>query len=401
MRAAPLKGERALPPARAEGVWASAMSFLNPALMHEGLRNYLSPAVTTTITAPGSNPRLPVGPAAPLPPGIRPIPNSSQQNKKTNVQIPYPRRAVHEDGPVGGLLKVITEGDVAFAERATFAKRKLGGSTTPDGSVVRVRTMEHFNLKYGNRELTPLEAEEAANSVAVDGVVNNVDGADPYNEFRDHAIANVAIQGPCRLGVTREEMKRVVIGDALYIGLRATELGKEAKKAEKAEKGEEGEGGEEGEEGAEEEEEGDEGEPRFKLQMVRFFASDISRKKVGLEDLRVAWHVGRIMDTHQSNLMLTINVSVNRIDPFDVDEILKRVRSEGWRKGRGGYIDLENDRIVDEYTDQNKMMKMANDYYADRIGRFWYEFDRTRSGGAVTLRPVLPASVEDQLKRRW
>ncbi len=364
------------------------MSFLNPALMHEGLRNYLSPTVTTAVTAPSSNPRLPVGPAAPLPPGIRPIPNSSQQNKKTNVQIPYPRRAVHEDGPVGGLLKTITEGDVAFAERATIAKRKLGDSTTPDGSVVRVRTMEHFNLKYGDRELTPLEAAEARDSVSVDGVVNNVDGADPYNEFRDHAIANVAIQGPCRLGVTREEMKRVVIGDALYIGLRATEVEKEGKE----------EGEEEGEEAGEE---AGPGEPRFKLQMVRFFASDISRKKVALEDLRVAWHVGRIMDTHQSNLMLTINVAVNRIEPFDKEEILELVRTQGWRKGRGGYIDLENDRIVDEYTDQNKMMKMINDYSADRIGRFWYEFDRTRSGGVKTLRPVLPASVEDQLKRRW
>jgi len=360
------------------------MSFLNPALMHEGLRNYLSPAVTTAITAPGSNPRLPVGPAAPLPPGIRPIPNSSQQNKKTNVQIPYARRAVHEDGPVGGLLKVITEGDVAFAERATIAKRKLGDSTTPDGSVVRVRTMEHFNQKYGDRELTALEGEEAANSVSVDGVVNNVDGADPYNEFRDHAIANVAIQGPCRLGVTREEMKRVVIGDALYIGLRATKLEKEGE--------DEGEG--EGEEAGP-------GEARFKVQLVRFFASDIWRNKVAVEDLRLAWHVGRIMDTHQSNLMLTINVSVNRIEPFEKDEILELVRTQGWRKGRGGYIDLESNRVVDEYPDQNKMMKMMNDYSADRIGRFWYEFDRTSSGGVKTLRPVLKASVGEQLKRRW
>ena len=362
------------------------MSFLNPALMHEGLRNYLSPAVTTTVTAPGSNPRLPVGPAAPLPPGIRPIPNSSQQNKKTNVQIPYPRRAVHEDGPVGGLLKVITEGDVAFAERATIAKRKLGDSTTPDGSVVRVRTMEHFNLKYGDRELTPLEAAEARDSVSVDGVVNNVDGADPYNEFRDHAIANVAIQGPCRLGVTREEMKRVVIGDALYIGLRATEVEKEGEEA-----------------GEEAGEETGPGEPRFKLQMVRFFASDISRKKVALKDLTVAWHVGRIMDTHQSNLMLTINVAVNRIESFEKQEIQKRVRTEGWRKGRGGYIDLNALPANPEHPDTPAWKKLLADYAKDpdRIGRFWYEFDRTRSGGAVTLRPVLPASVEDQLKRRW
>jgi hypothetical protein len=361
------------------------MSFLNPALMHEGLRNYLSPAVTTAISAPGSNPRLPVGPAAPLPPGIRPIPNSSQQNKKTNVQIPYARRAVHEDGPVGGLLKIITEGDVAFAERATIAKRKLGDSTTPDGSVVRVRTMDHFNQKYGDRELTRLEAAEAANSVSVDGVVNNVDGADPYNEFRDHTIANVAIQGPCRLGVTREEMKRVVIGDALYIGLRSTELEK----------------GAEGEEGGEGEGAGD--DARFKLQMVRFFASDIWRNKVALEGLAMAWHVGRIMDTHQSNLMLTINVSVNRIETFDVQEILELVRTQGWRKGRGGYIDLNAPPADPEHPDTPAWKKLLSDYQDDpeRVGPYWYEFDRTRSGGTVTLRSVRAASVGEQLKRRW
>ena len=135
--------------------------------------------------------------------------------------------------------------------------------------------------------------------------------------------------------------------------------------------------------------------------MVRFFASDIWRNKVALKDLALAWHVGRIMDTHQSNLMLTINVAVSRIEPFEEDEILKRVRTEGWRKGRGGYIDLESNRIDAEYPDQEKLSKMQNDYSADRIGRFWYEFDRTRSGGAKTLRPVLPASVEEQLKRRW
>jgi hypothetical protein len=355
------------------------MAFLNPALMHEGLRNYLSPAVTTTIAAPGSNPRLPVGPAAALPPGSRPIPNSSQQNKKTNVQIPYARRAVHEDGPVGGLLKTIAEGDVAFAERATIAKRKLGDSTTPDGSVVRVRTMEHFNLKYGDRELTASEGTEAANSLCVDGVVNNVDGADPYNEFRDHAVVNVAIQGPCRLGVTREEMRRVKIGDALYIGLRATKVEK---------------GGEDADGDAD-------AQPRFKVRLVRFFSSDVSRNKVALDELALAWHVGRIMDTHQSNLMLTINVAVNRIEPFEESEILELVRTQGWRKGRGGYFDLEEDRVADEHPDQAKLAKMQVDYASGRIGRFWYEFDRTRSGGGKTRRPVLPASVGQQLKRRW
>ena len=264
--------------------------------MHAGLQGYLLPADRTSISAPATNPRLPVGPAAPLPPGIRPIPTSSQTNKKTNAQIVYARTAVNTTA-FGGLNKTIAEGDVAFVERLIHPKRKL---ETEGGKIVRVYTMEQINAKFADTRVETDTGKEISDFFSVDGVVNNLDGLDTHNEFRDHAIANTAIQGPCRLGVSREEARRVQIGDVLYIGLRATPRdplpGAPA--------------------GA---------KPTYKLELYRFFSGDVTHMRPELmrklDDTKIAWSVGRIIDAKQSHLMTTINVGVDRVEEL-TDEMI-------------------------------------------------------------------------------
>ena len=222
-------------------------------LMHQGLRDYLSPATKTSITAPLESPRLPVGPAGALPIGIRPIPTTSQTNKKTNAAIVYARVAVNA-AAFGGLNKTIAEGDVAFVEKVNHPKRKLA---TDDGKTIRVYTLAQINAKFEHLRLPTNSGKEIADFFSVDGVVNNLDGLDTHNEFRDHAIANTAIQGPCRLAVSAEEARRVKIGDVLYVGLHATERpqnGEEIKNV----------------------------TTTYKLELFRFLSSDVTRSKTGL-----------------------------------------------------------------------------------------------------------------------
>ena len=122
-------------------------------------------------------------------------------------------------------------------------------------------------------------------------MVNNLDGLDVNHEFRDYAIANTAIQGPCRLAVSAEEAKRVQLGDVLYIGLHVTER--------------------------EDQLEGEDG-PRYKLELYRFFSSDVTRMKPTafvekLDTTKRAWAVGRIIDSNQSHRMTTIHVGVDQV----------------------------------------------------------------------------------------
>ena len=324
------------------------MSFLNPALRHEGLRDYLLPADRTSISAPATEPRLPVGPAAPLPPGVRPIPASSQTNKKTNAQIAYARTAVNSTA-FGGLNKTIAEGDVAFVERLVHPKRKI---ETEGGKIVRVYTMEQINAKFASTRAPTDTGKEISDAFSVDGVVNNLDGADAYNEFRDYAIANTAIQGPCRLGVSREEARRVQVGDVLYVGLRVTERAPLPNAAPGA-------------------------PPTYKLELYRFLSSDVTRAKSELmqklDDTKIAWAVGRIIDSKQSQLMTTIHVGVDRVQHI-TDEMLDLV--------------VTKKRL--EEIDKTKNL------YRETI-------DRRQQGvrDLIVLEVTVEQSVREQLQRRW
>ena len=181
---------------------------------HEGLQNYLKslrgPGEVASLTP---NPRQPVGPDAPLPIGLRPIPTSSQRPKPTNATIVYARTAItdsHDLGRSGAppqtgsrptfgappIALSMAEGDVVFTHRMTPATR------APLGQNVKVISLRMLNEDL--RRMGPMNSEEAGEAFidndlhfkwCPDGVVNNLDGADPTNEFKDFAIANVALQG--------------------------------------------------------------------------------------------------------------------------------------------------------------------------------------------------------------
>ena len=106
--------------------------------INEGLRNYLYGPLQPSNPGPAStrSPRLPLGPDAPIPPGRRPIPNSSEQNKKTNVQIPCARMA-----PVP-----IAEGEIVCVQHApSYLKRKAGTPGHESQKTVQVYTLEQAN----------------------------------------------------------------------------------------------------------------------------------------------------------------------------------------------------------------------------------------------------------------
>ena len=64
--------------------------------VHEGLNNYIkSLKGPGEVGVPNVQPRLPLGPDAPIPGGMRPIPTSSQAPKKTNATIVYARTAMN------------------------------------------------------------------------------------------------------------------------------------------------------------------------------------------------------------------------------------------------------------------------------------------------------------------
>ena len=318
------------------------------ARLHSGLNGYLLPATKTAVVAPNNNPRLPVGPAGALPTGPSPLPNTSQTNKKTNAQIVYARTAVNTTA-FGGLHKTIAEGDVAFVERVTHPKRRLA---TEDGKIIRVYTMEQLNAKFADVRARSEIGDELSDCFSVDGVVNNLDGLDVNHEFRDYAIANTAIQGPCRLAVSAEEAKRVQIGDVLYIGLHVTER--------------------------EDRLEGEDG-PRYKLELFRFFSSDVTRMKPGksfdekLTDTKRAWAVGRIIDSNQSHRMTTIHVGVDQVQEL-------------------------NDAMLDMVIRDKRLTEIEG----APPGRYTQTIDRQKEGGGiVVLEYVLNASVKEQLRQRW
>lgn len=189
--------------------------------MHEMLGPYLSSASPpTAVSAPsGTQTRLPVGPAGAIPAGLRPIPTTTQSNKKTNAQIPYMRRATETQG-VGGVWEPsVAEGSIAFVEHQSLVPRHQTNGKGPN-QFVDVYSVEQINaeIKQPRSERYTYETFP----YRLDGVVNNVDGADARHEFRDYTIVNMAVQGQCRLDhspKTRADLKKTHIGSVIYVGL--------------------------------------------------------------------------------------------------------------------------------------------------------------------------------------
>ena len=289
---------------------------------HEGLQNYLKslrgPGEVASLTP---NPRLPVGPDAPLPIGLRPIPTSSQRPKPTNATIVYARTAVtdcHDLGRSAGAPPIalnMMEGDVVFTHRMAPATR------APLGQNVKVISLKLLNEDL--RRMGPLSDLQYFETFyegnhfkwCPDGVVNNLDGADPTNEFKDFAVANVAIQGFVRFSTlpfgdeavghnfpnSFTTQKGVRNGDRVYVVLLRSE--RDAK---------------------------DKCTYRFHLVL----ASHITNKKF-LPDGNVerAWLLGRVVDGNQSKNMVTLCVGVAPVHPeasLMIDAMLQRM----WLDGR-------------------------------------------------------------------
>jgi len=262
--------------------------------MHEFLSGYLGPSSgPPTFGVPNQplNARLPVSPGEGIPGGIRPIPTSSQSNKKTNAQIPYVRLVYSAKG-TAGLRAAPQEGDIVLVEQTTLYRKdagdRLGHGTN---SYAYTRTIESLNAE---NELLSEPRDEAYTydtfPYRLDGVINNVDSEDPQNEFRDYTIANVAIYGPCRLDhgeKTRCDFKKTHPGSILYVGLEAIQVG-----------------------------------GKFTHKLVRFSSAQLSRGVHVLEGpgrtLVCAWTLGMLMDSNQSKNMVTVLVNVSPIRETDL-----------------------------------------------------------------------------------
>ena len=162
-----------------------------------------------------------------VPSGRRPIPASSQGPKRTNAQIPYARQATTSLGACG-TAQLPKEGDIVFAVRAQhYGNKDALTKQSGTSAMVQVLTIEQINARLQRAEAVDASKIYSFETFPyrLDGVVNNVDGADLMNEFKDHAIANVAIQGHVRLDHSKERrccMPKTLPGTHLYVGLVAT-----------------------------------------------------------------------------------------------------------------------------------------------------------------------------------
>ena len=208
--------------------------------INEGLRNYLYGPLKPTNVGPNTtpSPRLPVGPDGAIPEGTRPIPNSSQQTKKTNVQIPYVRMA----------LAPIPEGEIVVVEHAPYyTDRKASTAHHEAQPTVQVLTLEQANADLEASAVRgaagaplPMErrhwldgdgrtpGEAGLGRYRLDGVVNNSEHeemlAPPYTGDYGSSLCqvNVAVQGHVRLlndDARRCDMAKAHCGSIVYVGV--------------------------------------------------------------------------------------------------------------------------------------------------------------------------------------
>jgi hypothetical protein len=184
----------------------------------------------------------------------------------------------------------VSEGDVVLTERM---QTNSSGSVTlyaPTGKNVKVVSVKQANDYLASKgAMTNFEANGYLNDSNgqfrwfPDGVVNNVDGADPYNEYKDFAIANVAVQGFCRfstLGLSNKKGLRN--GDHVYLALVATMPISN--------------------------------NPDLKNYQFKFIpASEIMTNKDATQGVEKAWSIGRVVDGNQSKNMITLCVGVGEV----------------------------------------------------------------------------------------
>ena len=263
---------------------------------HEGLANYLQPlGAPGDVRVVGLQPRQPVAPGGAMPGGFNPIPTSSQRPKGTNATIVYSRTAVADTRKLGRIGKFFKEGDVVFTQRIAPPLRD------PMGQNVKVTSVQLLNQDL--KDAGPMdeaeykaffEAKDGTFKWAPDGVVNNLDGADPENEFKDFAIANVAIQGFVRFSTlpfgaearghnfpnTFISQKGVRNGDRVYLALTSEDVG--------------------------------EGKKKYRFEY--FLASHVTLGKLKNEgDIEKVWRIGRVVDGNQSKNMVTLCVDVEAV----------------------------------------------------------------------------------------
>jgi len=267
---------------------------------HEGLANYLhSIGAPGGVTAGGGlQPRQPVAPGSSIPGGFRPIPTSSQRPKPTNATIVYSRTAVADTRKLGRIGKFFKEGDVVFTQRIAPPLRD------PMGQNVKVTSVQLLNQDL--KDFGPMDAEEYAQFFqsrdgafkwAPDGVVNNLDGADPENQFKDFALANVAIQGFVRFSTlpfgdeTRGHnfphlftQKGARNGDRVFLSLVSRPAAGAA---------------------------GEAGKKEYAFQF--FLASHVTLGKTNPNTIEKVWRIGRVVDGNQSKNMITVCVDVESI----------------------------------------------------------------------------------------
>lgn len=258
---------------------------------YEGLANYLKQSGTPgDVRTVGLQPRQPVGPSDAIPGGFRPIPTSSQGPKRTNATIVYSRTAVADSQTLGRVGESVGEGDVVFTERfAPMVK-------FPIGQNVKVTSMQLINQyieeagPMNDKDFNAFFFHKGSEQFKwnPDGIVNNVDGEDPYNEFKDFAIANVAIQGFCRFSTLALPQKGARNGDKVFLALVKRPVPNKDSGVEVA-------------------------KYRFEL----FLASQVTTGKFDVNLLtEYAWRIGRVVDGKQSKNMITVCVGVENIyDP--------------------------------------------------------------------------------------
>ncbi len=262
---------------------------------HEGLANYLQPlGAPGDVRVVGLQPRQSVAPGGRMPGGFRPIPTSSQRPKGTNATIVYSRTAVADTRKLGRIGQFFKEGDLVFTERIKPALRD------PMGQNIKVTSMQLLNRDLA--DAGPMDEAEAkafftardgGSKWEPDGVVNNLDGADPENEFKDYALANVAIQGFVRFSTlpfgaearghnfpkTFISQKGVRNGDRVFLALMSTAAT----------------------------------DNKRVYTYQYFLASHVTLGKINLGSAEKVWRIGRVVDGNQSKNMVTLCVDVEPV----------------------------------------------------------------------------------------
>jgi hypothetical protein len=199
-----------------------------------------------------------------------------------------------------------SEGDIVLVERNWHQNQKPGlqmGNGT--NSYTTARTVETINDLMANEvdvsgppPHPPAGVRRVKHTYEtfpyrLDGVINNVDSEDPQNEYRDFTIANVAVYGPCRLDhseATRCDFKVPHPGSVLHVGLEARPVDPLNLAA------------------------------GFTHRLVRFSSAQLSRGVYTYggpdAELLFAWSLGNIMDSAQSQNMITVCVNVTPIRPI-------------------------------------------------------------------------------------